>query len=246
MFLILLFGIEVFAKTFTKKLNIKQTIRQLYFVANESAPIVIICVAFAAVVTILESSFHMKLVIQNDSMVPGFAAIVIMRELGPLVTCLMITARVGAGWAAETGTMKITEQLDALKLLGLDPVSYIVVPRLIASVAGCMILTAAATVLCILFSMAAGIVSLGYTPGMFLSGVNMFSGPMDLLIAVLKGGCFGALIPIISCFYGFRCKNGAQGVGMSTTYTLVVTTILIILLDFILNWVFSPYYELLI
>ena len=84
--------------------------------------IVIFCVSFAAMVTILESSFHMKIVIQNDSMVPGFAAMLILRELGAVVTALLVTSRVGAGIAAEIGSMKVTEQIDALKMLNIDPI----------------------------------------------------------------------------------------------------------------------------
>ena len=82
-------------------MRIKETVQQLHFVANQSAPIILLCVCFAATVTILESSFHMKLVIQNDSLVPGFAAMLILRELGAVVTALLLTSRVGAGIAAE-------------------------------------------------------------------------------------------------------------------------------------------------
>ena len=91
---------ETMVSLFTKPFRLKETIQQLYFVANGSVWIIVFCVCFAAVVTILESSFHMKLVVQNDSMVPGFAALLILRELGAVVTALLLTSRVGAGIAA--------------------------------------------------------------------------------------------------------------------------------------------------
>src|SRR3954462_3135161 len=117
-------------------LRLKESVQQLYFIANGSLGIIVFCVCFAAMVTILEASFHMKLVIQNDSMVPGFAALLILRELGSVVTALLITSRVGAGLAAEVGSMKITEQIDALRMLGINPVRFIVVPRFVACVWG--------------------------------------------------------------------------------------------------------------
>jgi phospholipid/cholesterol/gamma-HCH transport system permease protein len=112
----------------------RDVIRHIDFIANESVGIVCLCVGFAAMVTIIEASFHMKLVIHNDSMVPGFAAMLILRELGAVVVALLITSRVGAGIAAEVGTMQITEQIDALRMMGIDPIRLIVAPRLIASV----------------------------------------------------------------------------------------------------------------
>ena len=107
---------------FSKPFRLKEIIRQLDFVISGSLVIVIFCVSFAAMVTILESSFHMKIVIQNDSMVPGFAAMLILRELGAVVTALLVASRVGAGIAAEIGSMKVTEQIDALKMLNIDPI----------------------------------------------------------------------------------------------------------------------------
>src|SRR3954462_2770481 len=128
--------VQTIVGAFTPPYRLKDIFQQFYFVANQSALIIVFCVSFAAMVTIVEASFHMKLVIQNDSMVPGFAALLILRELGSVVTALLITSRVGAGLAAEVGSMKITEQIDALRMLGINPVRFIVVPRFVACVWG--------------------------------------------------------------------------------------------------------------
>ncbi|HRO67115.1 MAG TPA: ABC transporter permease, partial [Pseudobdellovibrionaceae bacterium] len=125
---------------FSTPFRTKEFLQQLFFVANGSLLIVLFCVSFAAIVTILEASFHMKIVIQNDSMVPGFAAVLILRELGPVVTALLLTSRVGAGFTAEVGLMKTTEQIDALRMLGIDPVQYLVVPRFVATILGAALL----------------------------------------------------------------------------------------------------------
>lgn len=225
-----------------KAFRIKETIQLLHFVANESLLIIVICVCFAAVVTILESSFHMKLVIQNDSMVPGFAALLILRELGAVVTGLLLTSRIGAGFAAEVGTMQVTEQIDALKMLGIDPIQYLLLPRLLASILGTVILVVIANMVCIGSAILVSEAYLGFTPSMFVSSMRRFVGFQDLIFAMIKGASFGAVIPLVSCYFGFHCKAGADGVGHATTQSVVLSSIGIIGLDFILSYVFSHFY----
>lgn len=227
---------------FQKPFRYKELIHQLYFVGNKSLPIIVICVSFAAVVIILESSFHMKLVIQNDSLVPGFAALLILRELGALITALLLCSRVGAGYASEVGTMQITEQIDALKMLGIDPINFIVVPRLLACVLGCVFLTVIANITCLVAALFISEFSLGYTASMFLTSMRRFVQFQDLVFAVIKGAFFGAVIPLIACYYGFNCKQGAEGVGKATTNTVVMASLAIIVIDFILSYSFSYFY----
>lgn len=216
-----------------------EVLRQFYFVANQSLPIILFCVCFAAMVTILESSYHMKLVIQNDSMVPGFAAMLILRELGAVVTALLLTSRVGAGITAEVGTMKITEQIDALKMLGIRPVQYIVVPRLIACVVGATVLTTIANIVCIYATFWVSDFYLGFTSGMFITSLQRFVEIQDLYFSMIKGACFGFIIPLVSCYFGFNCQSGAEGVGTATTKSVVASSICIIVVDFLLSYLFS-------
>lgn len=220
----------------------KETLQQLYFVANGSLLIVAFCVAFAAIVTILESSFHMKLVIQNDSMVPGFAAMLILRELGAVVSALLLTSRVGAGIAAEVGSMTVTEQVDALKMLNIDPIRFIVVPRLIACIVGAAMLTIIANIICLFCAALVSESYLGFTFGLFKQSMIRFVHFRDLLFAATKGAVFGAVIPLVSCYFGFRCKAGAEGVGIATTKSVVTSSVAIIIFDFILTFIFSHFY----
>lgn len=222
-----------------KPYRYNEFIKQLHFVAYQSVPIIIFCVCFAAMVTILESSFHMKLVIQNDSMVPGFAAMLILRELAVVVTALLMTSRVGAGLAAEVGTMTITEQIDALKMLGLRPVQYIVVPRLLACVLGMLCLVIIANVACLLAAMWVSEVYLGFTTGTFLTSMNRFVDSSDFIGSLVKAACFGFIIPLISCYFGFRCERGAEGVGRATTKSVVASSVAILVVDFLLSYLFS-------
>jgi len=226
----------------TPPFRIKDLFQQLYFVANQSALIIIVCVSFAAMVTILEASFHMKLVVHNDAMVPGFASLLILRELGAVVSSLLLTSRVGAGLTAEVGTMKITEQIDALVMLGIDPIRFLVVPRFLACTLGGFVLSIIANLVCIYCAMLVSEFKLGYTSGSFLAAMTVFVHFRDLMFAGIKGACFGAVIPLISCHQGFRCKPGAEGVGLATTNSVVNSSIVIILLDFVLGWIFSYFY----
>lgn len=227
---------------FTTKLRVKSFFEQLYFVANQSAPIVIFCVCFAAIVTIIEAAFHMKIVVHNVAMVPGFAALFILRELGVVVAALLVTSRVGAGIAAEVGTMTITEQVDALKMLGIDPVQFLVVPRFLACVFGCMALSILSNGVCLVGAMMVSHYEIGYSAGEFLTAMRRFVNFQDLIFATIKAGVFGAVIPIISCHFGFRCKAGAEGVGLATTNSVVASSVAIIVLDFVLAWIFSHFY----
>jgi phospholipid/cholesterol/gamma-HCH transport system permease protein len=217
----------------------EQVVKQFYFIANGSLVIIVFCVCFAAMVTILESSFHMRLVIQNDSMVPGFASMLILKELGAVVTALLLTSRVGAGMTAEVGTMQITEQIDALKMLGIDPVQYLVVPRWIACVFAGVVLTIVANMTCIYCAMLVSKAYLGFTEGLFLTAMTRFVHFRDLIESCIKGAFFGSVIPLVSCYSGFRCKAGAEGVGSATTNSVVASSISIIIIDFILSYMFS-------
>lgn len=216
--------------------------QQIHFVANESLIIIVFCVCAAAMVTIIEASFHMKLVIQNDSMVPGFAAMLILRELGAVVMALLVTSRAGAGMAAEVGSMKVTEQVEALQMLGLDPIRFLVAPRLVACTIAGALMSLVANIVCLLAAMGVSMVKLGYTAGSFLALTRPFVAGQDLVFAIIKGAAFGSVIPLFACYCGFRCRPGAEGVGLATTNAVVSTSVAIIVIDFALSFLFSHFY----
>jgi phospholipid/cholesterol/gamma-HCH transport system permease protein len=231
-----------FQAILTPPYRMKEIFQSLEFVTWQSLPVILFCVSFAAIVTIIESSFHMKIVVQNDALVPGFAALLILRELGAVVSALLLTSRVGAGIAAEVGTMQITEQNDALRMLGIDPLRFLVAPRFIACTLGGLILSLIANLACLYCAMLVTEIKLGYSSGAFLTGMRAFVTFKDLIFAGIKGACFGAVIPLVSCFFGFRCKSGAEGVGLATTNAVVTSSVLIIALDFVLTYIFSHFY----
>jgi phospholipid/cholesterol/gamma-HCH transport system permease protein len=222
--------------------RLKDCVDQLDFVAIQSAPIIAFCVCFAAVVTVIESAYHMKLVVHDVSLVPGFASLFILRELGVVIASLLVTSRVGAGITAEVATMEVTEQIGALKMLGINPVYYILLPRLVACVLGCVILSVIANATCLLGAVLVSESKIGYTAGEFLTAMRRFVEMRDVFFSALKGAVFGALIPLISCFFGFRCRSGAEGVGLATTNSVVASSVAIIFADFVLTYVLSHFY----
>ena len=111
------------------RLRFREIISQTHAIAVESLSIIVVSIVFISLMLVLEFSYHMKLVLRHDSLVPAFSTVLMLRELGPVMACLILGSRVGAGIAAEVGTMRVTDQIDALKLLSIDPIEYLVVPR---------------------------------------------------------------------------------------------------------------------
>lgn len=204
-----------------------------------SIPIITIATTFAGLVTTNEIAWHMDKALSNTAMVPGFTGRFIMRELGIAIPALLIVAKVGASMTAEIGTMRITEQIDALKLLRIDPVAYLVFPRWIASILSVICLTLFAIFVTLFFAVMVATTKYNFNVTEYLNNLRHFVGKEDILIAVVKAGVFGAVIPIISCAYGFRCKGGAEGVGLATTNSVVASTLAVIALDFVLTFIFS-------
>jgi len=238
--------LELVAQTlsdlFRPPFRLKETLEQIDFIANQSLFVVVICACFAAMVTILESSFHMNLVIGNDSLVPGFAALLILRELGAIITGLLVASRAGAGMTAEIATQKITEQIEALEMLGIRPINLIVVPRLLASIIGTTVLTLFASIICLVAAQLVAQYSLGFTFNMFLTALSRLTGFQELLFAGIKGAVFGAIIPLVSCYFGFQCRGGAEDVGKVTTKSVVTSSVAIIFADFLLTTIFTQFY----
>jgi phospholipid/cholesterol/gamma-HCH transport system permease protein len=138
--------------------------------------------------------------------------------------------------------MTVTEQIDALRMLGIEPVRYIVIPRFVACVLGAAALTIIANIVCLICAALVSEAYLGFTFGLFRTAMSRFVDFQDLLFATIKGAVFGSVIPLVSCFFGFRCKSGAEGVGLATTQSVVTSSVAIIVLDFILTYVFSHFY----
>jgi phospholipid/cholesterol/gamma-HCH transport system permease protein len=157
----------------------------------------------------------------------------VMIELAPVLTALVVAGRVGAGIAAELGTMKVTEQIDALKTLALDPVEYLVVPRFVAGLIMLPVLTIFADAVALAGGLGISATSLNVPPHVFLNSLKSFFKTMDLMSGLCKAFVFGGIISIIGCYQGFRTEGGAEGVGKSATKAVVVASVLILIADYV-------------
>jgi len=216
----------------------KNFIRQLYFITYKSAPLVLLFSVFIAIITIYESSYHMKLIIHSDFMVPAAASLLLLKEVGPVISAIILANRVGTGWAAEIATMKTTDQIDALKLLDIEPIKYLSSPRLLAGIIGTPVLSLFAAFSSLIISMLIANVILDFSINTFISSFRIFIHIEDIFLILTKGLAFGIIIPMVAVHSGLRSKKGAQGVGNATTKALIRTIILIIIFDLIINWFF--------
>jgi len=204
-----------------------------------SLPIITLSTAFAGLVVTNEIAWHMNEALHTVTMIPGFTGQFILRELGIAIPALLLVAKVGAATTAEVGSMKVTEQIDALKLLGIDPISYLVFPKFIACIFSIICLTFFSIAVTLVCAVSVAVVRYNFAVQEYLNALRHFVGMKDLLCALVKGGVYGALIPIIACAYGFRCKGGAEGVGTATTNAVVTSTIAVIVFDFIITYAFT-------
>lgn len=230
---------ETLKRAFVRPWRWQEIIQSIVQIGIGSIPIIAVSTAFAGMVVTNEIAYHMDLALHTVTMIPGFTGQFILRELGIAIPALLLVAKVGAAITAEVGSMKVTEQIDALKLLGIDPISYLVFPRFVASIisAACLTLTASAVTLGCAILIA--IYRYNFLALEYINELRHFIGARDIICALVKGMIYGAVIPIISCAYGFRCKGGAEGVGTATTNSVVTSTIAVIILDFVLTYIFT-------
>jgi phospholipid/cholesterol/gamma-HCH transport system permease protein len=162
-------------------------------------------------------------------------ALGITRELGPVLAGLMVSGRVGASIAAELGTMRVTEQIDALVTLSTNPFKYLVGPRLLAAVVSLPLLVAIGDTIGILGGYMVGTRSLGFNAFAYLKNTADFLEPSDIVSGLIKAAVFGFIVALMGCYHGFNSKGGAQGVGRATTNAVVSSAILILAANFLLT-----------
>jgi len=205
----------------------------------KSLPIIAIATAFAGIVITDEMVWHMKGAVDNISITPGLTGQFIFRELAIAIASLLLVSKAGASIAAEISSMKLSEQLDALHVLKIDPVQYLVAPKFLASIISTIGLSFFSICITLLFSALMASFQYGFNFMQYLEMVRQFSGFLDLICAFVKSCVFGSIIPVIASAYGFQCRPGSKALGEATTQAVVSTTVLIIFLDLILSYLFT-------
>jgi phospholipid/cholesterol/gamma-HCH transport system permease protein len=195
-----------------------------------SLPIALFIAAFTGIVLALQASYTFTGAIPLY-FVGTLVGKTIVLELGPVLTGLALAGRVGANIAAELGTMRVTEQIDALETLAYDPMSHLVVPRVLAGIVMFPIVVAFANAVGILAGWVTAINLLDMGSAEFVRGLRLYFQPFDVTYSLIKASSFGLAVTLIGCFYGFTTRGGAEAVGRSTTQAVVLASMLILVLD---------------
>jgi phospholipid/cholesterol/gamma-HCH transport system permease protein len=229
---------EVFDSFFNGKIRGRIVLEQLVETGFRSQSVVILTGAFTGAVLAAQALFQFKPLHMETGGGP-LVSIAMLRELGPSVTALMLAGRVGAAMAAEIGTMKVTEQIDALRSMGVHPIDYLVTPRFLAMLVAMPLLIAESAAFGIGASLIVGTATFNVNGAYWMYQMNRHTDCTDVSIAMIKGVVFGVLIVILSCHQGLKAEQGAVGVGRGTTRAMVNSSLAILIVNFFLTMVLN-------
>lgn len=225
--------IACFTPPFYPRLILRQFLQIGYF----SLPVVGLTAIFSGAVLALQSYSGFSR-FNAESTIATVVVLSITRELGPVLAGLMVAGRVGASMAAEIGTMKVTEQLDALRTLSTNPFKYLIAPRVIAGVLMLPLLVLIADIIGVMGGYLVSVHSLGFSPGPYIANTFKFLETIDVVSGLTKAAFFGFVISIMGCYFGYNSRGGAEGVGVATTNAVVSASIMILLLNYMITGVF--------
>lgn len=214
--------------------RVKEIVRQLEFIGNKSLFIILLASLFTGMVFALQTYAAFNL-ISAETLIGPTVGLALTRELAPVMTGLLVTGRAGAAMSAQLGTMRVTEQIDALEVMGIHPKQFLVLPRIIASIIAVPILTAVFDYFGNLGAYILATELLNIDAATYLAKVNQFVRPKDIFQGLFKGAFFGLIFSVIGTYKGFTATNGARGVGRATNETVVLSSILILVSDYFLS-----------
>jgi phospholipid/cholesterol/gamma-HCH transport system permease protein len=219
-------------RLFSHPREVSETVHQMAFIGVASVPIVALTNFFSgAVIALYSSEFLLRF--QASQFVGATVGLAATREIAPVLAGIMVAARCGSAMAAQIGTMAVTEQIDALRMLSVPPTNYLVIPRIVASVLMLPVLGLVGAYSAVfggfLVSMGAGVPS-----GTFLQSLQQYVQPWDFIGGMLKTPFFGLIVALVACQQGLRTKNGAVGVGRATTNTVVISMVLVYVANYFL------------
>jgi phospholipid/cholesterol/gamma-HCH transport system permease protein len=212
----------------------KLLFRQMEFVGVESVFVVGLTALFTGMVLALQTYYAFRL-FSAENLVGATVALSMTRELGPVITALMVTGRAGSAMAAEIGTMRVTEQVDALSSMAVSPIQFLVVPRVLAGLFMLPLLTILSDLIGIAGGYLVGVKMLGINHGLFVNKMYELVQPEDVYNGLVKAAVFGVVLTLVGCSKGLSTTGGAQGVGRSTTQAVVLSSVLILMSDYLLT-----------
>ncbi len=230
----LLLLIEVIKQTLKPPIKLERIFVQMEFIGVKSLFVVILVSTFSGMVLALQSYTGFRR-FSAESMVGAIVALSLCRELGPVLTSIMVTARAGSAMAAEIGTMRVTEQIDALTVMAVNPVKYLIVPRIIASILVVPILTIISDYTGIVGGYIVGVKLLHINEGVYINRTIDLLEMSDIFNGLFKSIVFALLLSLIGCYKGYYTKGGARGVGKATTEAVVLACVVIFVADYVLT-----------
>ena len=233
----ILYLVQIVGVLFSFRLKVKKLFEQLYHIGFESLPIVILTGSFAGMVFALQSYVGFQRV-GGEQFIGALVALGMIRELGPVLTGLMIAGRAGSSMAAQLGTMRISEQIDALITLHINPIQYLVVPRILASTLMLPCLTLIATACGIVGGYFVCVYVLYLNGHDYITNITLYVELIDILSGLAKATVFGFIIGCVGTYKGFYTTDGARGVGRSTTQSVVASSISILIANYFLTKLF--------
>ena len=232
-----LFALEGVSHLLRPPLHWRMFVQALVEMAYFSLPVVALTAIFTGMVLALQSYTGFSR-FNAESAIANVVVISITRELGPVLAALMVAGRIGAATAAELGTMRVTDQIDALSTLSTNPMKYLVAPRLLAGMVALPLLVVVADILGVLGGFVVSVMKLGFSADAYLRHTFDFMHASDVISGLVKAAVFGFIIALLGCYQGYRSRGGAQGVGAATTSAVVTASILILAFDYVLTELF--------
>ncbi|MGO8987491.1 MAG: MlaE family ABC transporter permease [bacterium] len=229
-----LFFVTTFFFAVTPPLKFSQLLKQIQFIGFQSALVIFLTGAFTGMVLGLQGFYTLNR-FGSAALLGPMVALSLIKELGPVLSALMVTGRAGSAMTAEIGIMRITEQIDAIKLMGLNPFRYLVVPKFLAGIFALPLLTAIFNVVGIFGGYVIGVKLLGIGEGTYFGEMSNHVTVQDIVQGIYKSLSFGALIPWVCCYKGYYVGYGAEGVSKATTQAVVLSSVLILFWDYILT-----------
>lgn len=231
---IMLLFLEALSWLFRPPFRIRHFFRQMEFIGVNSLFVVMLTSLFTGMVLALQTYYAFRM-FSAETLVGATVALSMTRELGPVITGLMVTGRAGSAICAEIGTMRVTEQVDALTVMAINPVQYLVLPRVVAGFFVLPMLTVISDVMGILGGYLVGVKVLGIHGGLFMNKIYEYVEIGDIYNGLVKASVFGVILTLVGCYKGFYTAGGAEGVGRSTTQAVVMSSVLILVSDYILT-----------
>ncbi|MBI5327554.1 MAG: ABC transporter permease [Deltaproteobacteria bacterium] len=219
---------------FVPPLKLRNIFKQMEFVGVKSLFVVVLTGAFTGAVLALQSYNALKR-FGAESLVGPTVALSMARELGPVLTGLMVTGRAGSAMATELGTMRVTEQIDALYTMAVNPIKYLVSPRILAGILMMPVLAVITDFVGVLGGYFVGVKMLGINSGVYIGRTVDFVKPSDIFDGLIKASVFGLILSLVACYHGFNTIGGAAGVGESATKSVVLGCVMILISDYFLT-----------